>query len=591
MSSLIQALDSTQIGENGHYEYTWTAQNNSNTLIEEKLVQIHFQLTRNSEDKHATLSIHLYQLLNQLKECFDSKSQIINYKKYITTFYKMIGYTRDIVHGKGEYELSYLMTRYFYVFFPELAMKLITSFVETGKRDHPYGSWKDLKYLCQHCKDSYIYDNEIINKITYNEIIEKSCNIYNTQLRKDYENQYDLNYNQSLVAKWIPRENKKFGWLFSKLAESYFQVYIDSAVTNDQLLRAKKKCYREYRRILSSLNEKLNTLQIHQCNNTWSQIDFDNVTSISMMKQKTAFLNIKRNGKSRYPERQDRIICAEKFGKFINENNSNIKGKRVSITDFTKEAIMLLSYHSQYTNFAREHEIKLLNKQWENNKSQNKKLGKMIAMVDTSGSMEGDPLYAAIALGIRIAEMSLLGKRVMTFSSFPTWVNLDNCDDFTSCVEKIQYSDWGMNTNFFAAIELILQAIVETKLPPSEVKDLVLVILSDMQIDQADNHFNKSTMFSSFEEKFKKVGMEHYGEPLTPPHILFWNLRSTNGFPNLATEKNTSMMSGINPVLINSFSEEGMESLSQYTPWNFLQKSLSDERYSLLQKYADDFFN
>ena len=591
MSSLIQALDSTQIGENGHYEYTWTAQNNSNTLIEEKLVQIHFQLTRNSEDKHATLSIHLYQLLNQLKECFDSKSQIINYKKYITTFYKMIGYTRDIVHGKGEYELSYLMTRYFYVFFPELAMKLITSFVETGKRDHPYGSWKDLKYLCQHCKDSYIYDNEIINKITYNEIIEKSCNIYNTQLRKDYENQYDLNYNQSLVAKWIPRENKKFGWLFSKLAESYFQEYIDSAVTNDQLLRAKKKCYREYRRILSSLNEKLNTLQIHQCNNTWSQIDFDNVTSISMIKQKTAFLNIKRNGKSRYPERQDRIICAEKFGKYINENNSNIKGKRVSITDFTKEAIMLLSYHSQYTNFAREHEIKLLNKQWENNKSQNKKLGKMIAMVDTSGSMEGDPLYAAIALGIRIAEMSLLGKRVMTFSSYPTWVNLDNCDDFTSCVEKIQHSDWGMNTNFFAAIELILQAIVETKLPPSEVKDLVLVILSDMQIDQADNHFNKSKMFSSFEEKFKKVGMEHYGEPLTPPHILFWNLRSTNGFPNLATEKNTSMMSGINPVLINSFSEEGMESLSQYTPWNFLQKSLSDERYSLLQKYADDFFN
>ena len=83
MSSLIQALDSKQMGENGHYEYTWTAQTHSNTLIEEKLVQIHFQLTRCSEDRHATLSVNLYQLLRQLKEYFDSKEQFVDYKKYI----------------------------------------------------------------------------------------------------------------------------------------------------------------------------------------------------------------------------------------------------------------------------------------------------------------------------------------------------------------------------------------------------------------------------------------------------------------------------------------------------------------------------
>ena len=589
MSSLIQALDSKQMGENGHYEYTWTAQTHSNTLIEEKLVQIHFQLTRCSEDRHATLSVNLYQLLRQLKEYFDSKEQFVDYKKYIVMLYKMIGYTRDIINGKGEYELSFLMIRYFYAFFPQLAIQLVSSFVEMGKKEHPYGSWKDLKYLCQHCKESYTYDKE--HSIKYDEIIEKCCNLYNTQLRKDYENQFDLNYNQSLVAKWIPRENKKFGWLFSKLAESYFKEYMDTAITPEQECRAKKKCYREYRRILSSLNEKLNTLQIRQCDNTWSQIDFDNVTSISMMKQKTAFLNIKRNGNSRYPERQDRIVCAEKFAKYIDDKNSKIKGKRVSIIDFTKEALMMLSYHSEYSNFGREHEIKLLNKQWENNKSQNAKLGKMIAMVDTSGSMEGEPLYAAIALGIRIAEMSVLGKRVMTFSSYPTWVNLDECNDFTSCVDKIKDSDWGMNTNFYASIDLILDAIIETKLPPSEVKDLVLVILSDMQIDQADNRINRNTMFSNFEEKFRNVGMEHYGEPLTPPHILFWNLRSTNGFPNLATEKNTSMMSGMNPVLMNVFCDEGMESLAQYTPWNLLEKTLKHERYSVLQKYADEFLN
>ena len=64
----------------------------------------------------------------------------------------------------------------------------------------------------------------------------------------------------------------------------------------------------------------------------------------------------------------------------------------------------------------------------------------MIAMVDTSGSMESEnsqPLYSAIGLGLRIAEKSKLGKRVLTFSAAPTWVNLDDCKDFVDSVINI----------------------------------------------------------------------------------------------------------------------------------------------------------
>jgi hypothetical protein len=355
---------------------------------------------------------------------------------------------------------------------------------------------------------------------------------------------------------------------------------------SEQQRLARRKCYMDYRRIVSALNKKLDTLQIKQCGNNWSKINFNNVTSISMMKQKEAFLNKKKNGQPRYENSEDRIQCAKNFEAYINDKHVEIKGKRVSTVDFTKEAIRLLNTN---WDFQKEPQIILLNKQWESNKSQNKKLGKMIAMVDTSGSMEGEPLYAAIAMGIRIAEMSSLGKRVMTFSAKPMWINLDNAPNFTTCVEEIMKANWGMNTNFFAAMKLILDAIVETKLPPSEVKDMVLVILSDMQIDEADRSGNRYTMFQKIGKLYNKVGMEHYGEPLVPPHILFWNLRNTNGFPNLSTEKNTSMMSGINPVLMNVFCEEGMESLSQYTPWNVLEKSLNDERYSVLQNKANNF--
>jgi hypothetical protein len=583
MSSLIQALDSKQVGENGTYEYTWAANRGS---IEEKLVQLNFQLVRNKNNA-SSLKQNIYLLLTNLKVLYDNNDTNIDYKKYITEFYKMIGYTRDIISGKGEYELTFMMICSFYSYFPKLGIEFIPTLVQLDDKEHPYGSWKDLKYLCNYCKNSYKTDTRTKDGM-YNEIIEKCCNLYNEQLRKDYENMEDSHYNISLVAKWVPRENKKFGWLFYKLAESYFEKYMRYAKSSEQQRLARKKCYRDYRRIVSSLNKKLDTLQIKQCDNSWSQINFNNVTSISVMKQKEAFLNKKKNGQSRYEDREDRVQCAKNFEAYINDKNVEIKGKRVSTVDFTKEAIRLLDSNF---NFENEPQIILLNKQWESNKSQNRKLGKMIAMVDTSGSMDGEPLYAAIAMGVRIAEMSSLGKRVMTFSAKPKWINLENAHNFTTCVKEIHKAKWDMNTNFFAAMNLILDAIIETKLPPSEVKDMVLVILSDMQIDAADRNGNikRDTMFQKISKLYKKVGMEHYGEPLVPPHILFWNLRNTNGFPNLASEKNTSMMSGINPALMNVFCEEGMESLSQYTPWNMLEKTLNDERYSVLQNNANDF--
>ena len=54
-------------------------------------------------------------------------------------------------------------------------------------------------------------------------------------------------------------------------------------------------------------------------------------------------------------------------------------------------------------------------------------------------------------------------------------------------VEKIEKSDWGMNTNFKKALDMILDAIISQRLLPNEVEGMTLVILSDMQCDQADN--------------------------------------------------------------------------------------------------------
>jgi len=329
------------------------------------------------------------------------------------------------------------------------------------------------------------------------------------------------------------------------------------------------KAKMDFRKLISSLNKKLDTVQIKQCSSHWTDIDPAKQTSITMHKQKKAFLNLNKKGEQR-SDSEDRIACANKFKEFAQKavnGEVEVKGKRIGLNDFTKQAFELITSYQQNSD-----EAALLNAQWIDNSKQTGALGKMIAMVDVSGSMEGDPMYAAIALGIRVAEKSLLGKRVMTFSAAPTWVNLDGKDTFVDMVNVVRRADWGMNTNFAAALKMILSAIISEKLKPEDVEDMVLVIFSDMQMDQADP--SSKSLIDTIEQQYADAG-----------HILFWNLRSTSGFPTLSTQKNSSMMSGFSPALLNLFCEEGLEALQSCTPWSLFVKGLENERYKVLDQH------
>jgi len=96
-------------------------------------------------------------------------------------------------------------------------------------------------------------------------------------------------------------------------------------------------------------------------------------------------------------------------------------------------------------------------------------------------------------------------------------------------------------------------------------------------------------MFEQIKTKYAEVGMRMYGVPLKPPHILFWNLRNTSGFPTLSTEAGCSMMSGYDPTILNMFCEIGMEALKDLTPYNMLLKQLDNPRYVPLEKVIVQF--
>jgi len=608
MSALISALDAftpipipIRIGENGHSELDW-----SNDL-QEKIVQFDFQCVRTDAAGISNLATVLDSILSRLS-AMPASPNVSKRNELLVTLFKIIGKTRDIEGGKGEYALSYMMIWTWHKYFPILATTALQLFVvdpksvdETNDSQEPYGSWKDMKYFCK-----YVLDN---GGTMAHPLIECCLKRINNTLKQDsetYSKAQDGTQPLSLVAKWIPRQDSnKFGFLYDALATNYYPEFISSAKTDASKTKALKKCKTQYRILCSTLNRHLDTVQIKQASKNWAAIDHAKTTSITMAKQRRAFLNMKKGTDSaQRSEEEDRVQCAENLRAYLDslkKQGKEVKGKHVGLDKFTSMALTVLN---------RPEESEILNSQWRDNGNQKNAngLGSMVAIVDTSFSMSGDPMNAAIALGCRVAEKSILGKRVMTFSSEPEWINLDGCDTFTKMVNTIYASNQyaGLNTDFYKALDLILTAIEEHRVPPEEVENMILAIFSDMQIDDNLSVMNRgqynpnasqktaarakwATMFVQIKTKYAEVGMRMYGVPLKPPHILFWNLRNTSGFPVLSTEAGCSMMSGYDPTILNMFCELGMEALKGLTPYNMLLKQLDNHRYVPLEKAIVQF--
>ena len=613
----VKALDSIaskasipayQYGENSHIEYK--SVNKSLTTLQEQIIQFSFQLVRTSSDASlSSIAKDTREILNIIMSGIKTTDKHSDdYKRCISmgvTMFKLLAQTRDIISGKGEYMLFYVMllewAKIDFRFFEYVIETLVYDtentrdthdthdVAEVKSKQHPLGSWKDMKYFLTYMKEQ-LNDAVDENSHLYSKFVNKIVNLINEQLRIDAENFENRGTSFSLVARWVPREkSKKFGWLYYYLATNYSQHQIPSDASHPSYERAVNRAFMIYRKVISAINKKLDTTQIKQCNGKWAEINFDNVTSITMHKQTNSFLNLSKNGKTtRCENDDDRDDCKYNYEAYLRDvvgGTKKIKGKRVSIIDFVKSAIDCKTKGLTCDSSI----ITALNEQWKSNSTQNDNLGNFIAMADVSGSMTEDnsnPLHSAIGLSIRVAEKSALGQRVMTFSERPTWIQLgtQDSDTFVKQVNKVLTSSWGMTTNFYLAIDLIRQGIEDNKLPREVSENLVLVVFSDMQMNNASTSIRdmsaRATLFENIKQMFAKMGERLYGEPCNAPHILFWNLRKTTGFPSLSTDQNVSMMSGFSPVLLNVFCEKGVDGLQQYTPWNTLMDSLNNKRYN-----------
>jgi hypothetical protein len=311
-----------QLGEKNHIEYKW-----SRIDMKEQILQLSFQLVRS-----ATLKTEFDNIMKELvstTEDYNPKSvrhtveigdrnriRILDNSNdttiYTSFVVRLLCQTRDIVAGKGEYELSYMMLLSLYDYYPKIAEYVLERFVTSSDSSQPFGSWKDIKYFAYYVKHHH-EDGEC------HKLIDKCIQLVNKQLYTDSLVSTD-DANLSLCAKWVPRQgSNKNGWLFKRLAQDCFKYYYwmkKEGKTAETRLGRLNKCYMNYRKMLSQLNKRIDTVQIKQCGNTWSTIDHNRTTSVTVSRNKRAFLNVNKKGEMRSPT-HDRILCAENFKKYI----------------------------------------------------------------------------------------------------------------------------------------------------------------------------------------------------------------------------------------------------------------------------------
>ena len=297
-----------------------------------------------------------YEDLTEGKTCIVVESTISEKVVFKKILLKLIVYVRDISYGFGKYDLYYRLigvycmtldkvhyidnkrensTTILYDNLISYLKTIISSTVilndddadhDDADHDHedhdddydanskPYGSWKDMKYILNHLRDIY-GEKELLNKEIFKYIIELIC----FQLKKDVIG----NTKFSLVAKWIPREkSKKFGWQNKYIAISFatdcydLTEYINKNVPNK--CRIGVYCS-NLRRIIACINKIIQTPQINQCNNSWSLIDFNNVSKITLEKQNNAFKYQNKYGIVKGLEK-DRLNCRINHMKYENDN-------------------------------------------------------------------------------------------------------------------------------------------------------------------------------------------------------------------------------------------------------------------------------
>lgn len=344
-----------------------------------------------------------------------------------------------------------------------------------------------------------------------------------------------------LLAKWLPRENRKNTALVRRMADLLGCASL-----------------RDYRRTVVAATRGI--VEREMSANAWDDIVFEHVPSVAMSRYASAF------------ERR----APESFGRY---REALAAGKTVIRAS-------VLYPHEVVANL--EHSEEIAEAQWKALPGYVPENLRILPVVDVSGSMFFGisagvmGVDVAVALGMYCAERQTGPFRnlFMTFSARPELLNLaDMGDSLAARVRAMRQAGWGCNTDIDAAMDLILSLARRTGCPQEDMPD-ILYILSDMQFDEAVDMSRKRarTFLEDWRERFAAAGY-------VMPHVVFHNLNGEYGnVPATASVPNVSMVSGFSPSIMRHILAG-----EEITPELQMMEVLDGERYAPLKEALERF--
>ena len=450
--------------------------------------------------------------------------------------------TRDIRGGKGERALFRNLLTAILKAKPELA-NLIALVPE-------YGRWDDVWSLMDLNLDVNMSIDEVVLQ----------------QFQLDQESE-----KPSLLAKWLPREGSKQSHLSLHFANLLFPL----TPVNARL--------RVYRKTVAFLNSRINTTEVKMCGKDWSNIAPGSVPGQLLKRNKHAFFNKKPlilrkrvvRLDDRYPNVPDRVTCANNFKEHISEGKK-INGGQTTMPNEHVRKVLQGSYDTDTDS--------VIEAQWAAIREETAAaggLGEAVFMCDFSGSMDGEPKEVSLALGILGSEVAApaFKDHILTFDSTPVWHSFKGLTTLREKVQSVGNLGQGTSTNFQAACELVLQKLVENKVPVDEAPKQ-LIVITDMGFDSASTgHYVKKT--APWETHFQMIRQSFHSKGYEPPLIVCWNVSTAYTATHAkAAEVGVVQLSGWSPSVLKAL----QSGLNVQSPYEGLRVLLDSPRYDAVRK-------
>jgi hypothetical protein len=385
---------------------------------------------------------------------------------------KCLFYIRDIREGQGERRFFRICMKWLASYDPEAVRRNLQYFAE-------YGRWDDLFVL--------------IGSVVRNDVIA----LISAQLFKDLRSD-----TPSLLAKWMPSANTS--------SEA------TKALAHD-IRTELNMTPRQYRKMLSTLRGRIKVLERTMSANQWADIEFDKIPSVAGKRYRKAF---ERHDVDRAKSEKPVVSYAD----FAKDTTTKVNADVLNPVDIANDIFC--------GRVRTEIDRAVIEKYWLNLKDYYRgREERGIAICDVSGSMEGQPLNAAVSMSAYIAERGKgpFKNHFITFSSNPQLVEFKGVDIIDKFL-RAEQADWGGSTNVEAALDLMLNVALKNHTPAEDMPK-TLYIFSDMEFNGAMtcgpasigrwNSGNRigdpETLFESIAKKWAAYGYEL-------PRVIFWNL-------------------------------------------------------------------